>query len=89
MRNDKNYFFEYKGEIYESDDILEVAGKIYEMADRDEELLDKVLKAIADKMVNEEDIEEKRTYSPYEEAFNHYFDEALDKLKEMKLKYND
>lgn len=85
----KNYFYEYKGEIYESDDPLEVAGKIYVLADDDEEILNKILCAIADKMVNEEELDNQYT-TPYEEAFNHYFDEALDKLKEMKLKnFND
>ena len=79
------YFFEFKGKLYEADDPIELAVQIYEMADKDEELLEKVLKAIADKMVEEIEEEKPQQLDPYEEAFNRQFDEALDKLKDLKL----
>ena len=81
----KKYFYTINGEDYESYDPLEVAGKIYEEADKNEELLNKVLLAIVDKMVNEYE-EDDQYLTPYEEAFARQFDEAMDKLKDMKLR---
>lgn len=78
----KKYFYEYKDKEYESDDPLEVASVILELAEEDEKLKLKLLEIIADKLVNE--IEEDNQYTtPYEEAFNRQFDDALDKLKDL------
>ena len=78
----KKYFYEYKDKEYESDDPLEVASVILELSEEDEKLKLKLLEMIADKLVNE--IEEDNQYTtPYEEAFNRQFDDALDKLKDL------
>ena len=78
----KKYFYEYKDKEYESDDPLEIASVILELAEEDEKLKLKLLEIIVDKLVNE--IEEDNQYTtPYEEAFNRQFDDALDKLKDL------
>ena len=79
----KNYFYEHNGELIESDEPFDVASKLLELADTDEELQYKILKLIIENMVNEEETEKPRQYSPYEEAFNHYFDEGMEKYKEL------
>lgn len=76
------YFYTYKGEDYESDDPLEVADYIFDTAQEDEELKDKVLKAISDAMVNGIEDED------YLDTL--YFHETLEKLRQMKIRnFND
>lgn len=77
----KMYFYTINGEDYESDDPLEIASKIYAEAEDNENIMEKVLNAIVKEMVNEYEPEQK--LSPYEEAFNRQFDDALDKLKDL------
>ena len=77
----KMYFYTINEEDYESDDPLEIASKIYAEAEDNENIMEKVLNAIVKEMVNEYEPEQK--VSPYEEAFNRQFDDALDKLKDL------
>ena len=78
----KKYFYEYKDKEYESDDPLEIASVILELAEEDEKLKLKLLEIIVDKLVNEIEEDNQHT-TPYEEAFNRQFDDALDKLKDL------
>lgn len=78
----KKYFYTYKEEDYEADDPLEVADWILSNIEEDEELKDKVLKAIASEMVNE--IEDDDYL-----ASVYHFHEVLDKLKQMNIRSED
>lgn len=78
----KKYFYTYKDEDYESDEPLEVADFIFETAKEDEDLKNKVLKAIIEQMVN--DIEDDDYL-----ASCYGFQETLKKLNEMKIRRLD
>ena len=75
----KKYFYTYKKKDYESDDPIEVADFIFETAKEDEELKNKVLKAIIENLVNEFDDEDYL-------AKSYGFEETLNLLKEMNIR---
>lgn len=79
----KIYFYEYKDKDFEASSPLEVANMIFDEALYNTELQEIVLKAIADKLVNEYEKEEKVT-NPYEEEYFHYFDEGWNRYRRYK-----
>lgn len=79
------YFYTYKGKDIESDEAYDVAAQIYELTDVDEELRDKVIKAIIDKMVNKYDDDSEQYISPSQEKSTYYYNLAVDWQRDYEL----